>query len=102
MNAFVDAGSVDGVAPGRGAAVTVDGHTVALFRVDGAIFAIEGWCIRCAASLSAGEVQGRVVACAGCDWRYDLTTGSVVGIPSLRLHTFETKVVDGQIIVATL
>jgi nitrite reductase/ring-hydroxylating ferredoxin subunit len=100
MPAFIEAGHLDRLGPGKGAAVTIGSNTVALFKVDGVIYAIEAWCLRCGVCLADGCLQGWIVACRGCDWRYEVTTGSVVGIPALRLHTFDAKVVGGEIIVA--
>ena len=99
MLALIEAPLMD-LAPGKGAAVTAGNITVALFKVDAVIYAIEAWCLRCGAPLAEGCLEARVVACCGCDWRYDVATGSVVGIAALRLHTFDIKVVGGQIIVA--
>jgi nitrite reductase/ring-hydroxylating ferredoxin subunit len=100
MPAFIEAAHLDRLAPGKGAAVTTGNNTVAFFKIDGVIYAIEGWCLRCGACLAEGTLEGWIVACRGCDWRYEVTTGSVVGIQALRLHTFDVKVDGGQIIVA--
>jgi len=100
MPAFIEAAHLDRLAPGKGSAVTIGNNTVALFNIDGAIYAIEAWCLRCGACLAEGCLQGWIVACRGCDWRYDVTTGAVVGIPALRLYTLHAKVVDGQIFIA--
>ena len=100
MPALIGATLLDRLALGKGAAVTAGNNAVALFKIDAVIYAIEPWCLRCGTSLAEGCLEGRVVACCGCDWRYDVTTGSVVGIAALRLHTFDIKVVGGQIVVA--
>ena len=100
MPALIGAPLMDRLVRGKGTAVTAGNDTVALFKIDAAIYAIEAWCLRCGTSLAEGCLEGRVVACCGCDWRYDVTTGSVVGIAALRLHTFDIKVVGGKIIVA--
>jgi len=100
MPAFIEAGQLDRSAPGKGVMATTGNNAVALFRADRGIHAIEGSCLRCGASLADGRFDGSIVACGGCDWRYDITTGSVVGIPALRLMVFDVKVVDGQIIVS--
>lgn len=98
---FVAVGPSDALASGHGAAVVVAGsHEVALFRIDNAVYAMEAWCLRCGAGLADGSLTGPVLACPRCDWRYDLTTGSVLGLPALRLHTFDARVIDGQIVVA--
>jgi len=100
MPAFIEVGYLDRLVSGNGFSVAVDGNTAALFMVDGALYAIEAWCLRCGVALAQGILQGRIVACRGCDWRYDVTVGVVVGIPALQLVRFAVKVVGGQIIIA--
>ena len=100
MPAFIEVGYLDRLAPSKGLSVAVEGNTAALFKVDGAIYAIEAWCLRCGLDLAEGNLQGEIVACSGCDWHYDVTDGSVAGIPALRLGVFDVQVSGGQIIIA--
>lgn len=92
---------MDQVAAGTGTVVTTANHAIVLFNADGLVWAIEAWCLRCGRSLGGGILQGKILSCRGCDWRYDITTGGVVGIPALRLDTFKVQVVAGRIMVAT-
>ena len=100
MSALIETAHLDRLAPGKGATLTIGSNTIAVFKVDGVIYATEAWCLRCGTSLAEGWVESRIVTCSGCDWRYDVTTGSVVGIAALRLRTFDVRVVGGQVIVA--
>ena len=102
MVTSIEPGHLDRLAPGKGVAVTIGNNTVALFKVDGVIHAIEAWCVHCGTSLAEGVVEGTIVSCDGCNWRYDVTTGAVIGIPALRLHAFNVKVVGGQLIIANV
>jgi 3-phenylpropionate/trans-cinnamate dioxygenase ferredoxin subunit len=86
--------------PGKGVAVEFGNNTVALFNVDGALYAIEAACMRCGACLADASIEGQIIACRDCDWRYELTTGAVVGFRALRLRTFQVKVTKTQIIIA--
>ena len=99
MIAFIEAGQFDHLAPGRGTAAAAGNNTIALFKIDGVIYAIEAWCLRCGACLADGNIDGAVVSCHGCDWRYDVPSGAVEGVPALRLSTFEVNFVDGRVIV---
>lgn len=102
MADFVEIARPARVAVGRGARVTIAEYCdVALFDIGGRLFAIEDLCVRCGTSLADGTLEGTVVACRGCDWRYDVTTGCVNDIPALRIDTFEAKVVDSRILIAT-
>ena len=99
MHELVDVATVDRIAPGSAMSVTVAGETIALFNVGGRLFALDDACIRCGSSLAIGFVDGTSVVCAGCDWRYDVASGCVDGIPGLRSDTFEVAVVDARVMV---
>ena len=101
MSDFVEVASTEHVISGTGAWVKPADTAVALFNVGGKMFAIDDACIRCASSLAAGLLHATVIRCRRCGWRYDVATGCVVGMPALRIQTFETKVVDAAILVAT-
>jgi nitrite reductase (NADH) small subunit len=97
---FVDVGSIAEIQPGGSMRVTVGDTTIALFGVGDRVYAVEHACLRCGSSLAAGALCGLAVACAGCDWQYDVTTGSVCGVPGLCIDTFEVRIVDGRLMVA--
>jgi nitrite reductase/ring-hydroxylating ferredoxin subunit len=75
-------------------------EAIALFNIDGRIFAIGDSCLRCGASIGAGTLHGSEAKCSRCDWRYDVTTGAVAGIPTLRADTFDVQIVDGAVMLA--
>lgn len=79
------------LAPGARLRIETTGGPIALFHVAGAIRAIEDGCLRCGASLATGPVEGTLVVCRTCGWRYDLASGGVVGLPALRLATYEVR-----------
>jgi nitrite reductase/ring-hydroxylating ferredoxin subunit len=97
----VQVARLDQLAVGTGTLVTVAGDAIALFSVDGSVYAIDPWCIRCASCLGGGILQGSIVSCPDCDWQYDVTCGCLVGVPALRLETFMVTLVGDQIMVST-
>lgn len=99
MHQLVEIASVDRIAPGTALAVAVAGETIALFNIEGRVFALCDACIRCGSSLAIGSVDGTSVACIGCGWRYDITSGFVLGIPGLRNDTFDVTVVDAHVMI---
>ena len=101
MGAYVEAAHLDQVAGERGTVVSLGDRAVALFNVDGRMFAIEDSCVRCGLSLASGTLHGHDVACPGCGWRYDVRTGCVMGVPALCIDTFKVEIVDSRIMVAT-
>ena len=101
MSKFVEVASNAHVISGTGALVNVAGTAVVLFNINGQIFAIDDVCMRCGWSLAAGKLHATLIRCSSCGWQYDVTTGCVMGVPALRIPTFEAKVADAAILVAT-
>jgi nitrite reductase/ring-hydroxylating ferredoxin subunit len=67
--------SIGDVPDGRGLCVVVDGIDVGLFRVDGAIHALENRCPHAGDPLSEGTVDGPIVVCRAHGWQFDVRTG---------------------------
>jgi 3-phenylpropionate/trans-cinnamate dioxygenase ferredoxin component len=101
MRCPVELAVADRVVAGQAAAVSIGASDIALFKVEGHIYALDDSCLRCGASLASGAVEGACVTCPRCSWRYYIPAGSVVGMPSLRVDMFEVSVVDGRFIVDT-
>lgn len=91
MERFVDVARLPDIPLGTGLAVEVARNRVALFHIDGEVFAIDNTCIRCSAALAVGTVDGHDVECPQCSWRYDVVTGSTRAVPKLRLETFVVR-----------
>lgn len=90
-------GSVDDIPLGE--AVRVEAEVpIAVFNVDGELFAIDDTCTHQDASLADGWVEGCAVECplhAAC---FDLRTGMPSGPPAkLPVRTYEVVVVDGLV-----
>lgn len=98
MPAFINGEHLARLTPGKGVVVTTGNSTIALFNVGGAIHAVEAWCMRCGACLADASVEGEIISCSGCDWRYDVVTGGVIGVPGLRLHTFDVSTLGSHIV----
>jgi len=99
MANFVVVGSADQVPIGRGVTFKVSGKDVAVFSVDGFLHAIDDTCVHAGASLGAGKLNGKIVACPGHGMRFDVTTGDVTS-GGLRVASYPVKVVDGKILIA--
>ena len=86
---------------GKATVVSVDGAKVALFNLDGRIYALSDFCVRCGTSLASGVVAGTYVSCRQCSWRYDIISGRLIELPALATDRFEVKINNGQVLVAT-
>jgi nitrite reductase/ring-hydroxylating ferredoxin subunit len=97
---FVEVGLLEGLPPGTAMKAAVGGVDLSVVNVGGRIVAITDLCLRCGGSLSAGRSFGTQLSCAHCGWRYDLSGGCVVGLPSLQFETHEVRIDHGRIFVA--
>lgn len=99
MPEFIEAARLDQIPLGTGTTVKVADKEVAIFNVDGDVYAIDDSCAHAGASLGSGKLSGRIVTCRAHGLRYDVTTGQVTtggfGVPS-----YPAKVVDGKILIA--
>lgn len=99
MADFVEVATLDELAPGHGMTVTVRGLPVALFNVEGAVYAIDDTCLHAGVSLGTGDLRGHVVRCPAHGWRYDVTTGRTIDVPECGVMRYPVQVVEGTILV---
>ena len=100
MAEFIEAAHLNQLPVGTGTCVKIANKDVALFNVDGTIFAMEDACLHQGGSLGCSDLAGRVVTCRAHGWRYDVTTGSTLHVPGYGVATYPVKMVDGKIMVA--
>jgi nitrite reductase/ring-hydroxylating ferredoxin subunit len=86
------------VPPGTAKRVVADDREIAIFNVDGELFATDDICSHEEASLSEGELDGHVVECPLHGARFDVRTGKALSLPAVRpVDTFPVRVVDGKV-----
>ena len=100
MADFIEAMRLDDLSPGTGTCVTVAEKDVALFNVDGTIYAMEDSCPHQGSSLGMSKLDGTIVTCRGHGMRFNVSTGSMPGGSGYSVATYPVKVVDGKIMVA--
>ncbi len=79
--------------------VFVDGKGIALFNVEGAVYALDDSCPHAGSSLAAGKLDGALVQCRAHGLRFDVRTGRMRGIDGFCAKSFPVRVVDGDILV---
>ncbi|SEK09635.1 Rieske (2Fe-2S) protein [Paraburkholderia diazotrophica] len=100
MSRQIVVGLADELTPGQRKLAFVDGRSIVLFNVGGAIHAIDNSCPHNGASLASGQLEGRVLRCPAHGLRFDLRTGCTPGTGGLSLTTFPVRTVDGQLVVS--
>jgi nitrite reductase/ring-hydroxylating ferredoxin subunit len=76
---------------------TRDGHGVAVFRIDGQLYAIDDACAHEDGPLGEGDVSGLVVTCPYHNWRYDLETGKCLSQEKRSVSCFAVREREGFI-----
>jgi nitrite reductase (NADH) small subunit len=76
-----------------------EGRVIALFNLEGQVFALDGICSHQGGPLGKGAMRGCVVTCPWHGWQYDVRSGQHQAIPSLRQPSLPVKVEGDQIYV---
>lgn len=102
---WVDVCALDDLVPGRGVAALVGGHQVAVFLVDGELFALSNYDpFSKAFVLSRGIVGSRgerlKVASPVYKQNFDLRTGECLDKAEVTVPVFPVRAVDGRVQVA--
>ncbi len=100
MANYVEVANLEQLPPGKGTVVTIEGKDIALFNVDGTVYAMDDGCLHHGVSLGTSELDGKIVTCRGHGWKYVVTTGSTLNVPGYGVAAYPVKVVDGKIMVA--
>ncbi len=84
--------------PGTSKLVYVSGEAVALWNLDGAVYATNNRCTHARGALCDGAVSGSVVTCPWHGGQFDITTGAAVGAPArIPIATYATRINEGTI-----
>ncbi len=83
---------------GMGTLVEVEGNRIALFNLDGEVFAIDDPCPHDGGPLSEGPVQGDEVVCPGCGSRFSVVSGQARGLPAMEdVASYKVRVTDDDV-----
>ena len=95
----VKIGDAGDLPPGASKIVVVAERKVAVFNIDGELYAIEDRCPHRGASLGEGTRDRFVVTCPLHKWEFDLRTGQCVGQPGNELRRFEVFVTGDSLLL---
>ncbi len=101
MSEFVKVATVDEIAAGKSKLVEVEDVRIALFNLDGKIYAIEDTCTHDGGPLVEGAiVNGHEVECPRHGARFDIRTGAALSFPAFEpTPTYAIRVEDGDVYV---
>jgi len=100
MANYFEVANLEQLPLGQGTTVSIEGKDIALFNIDGTVYAIDDACLHHGVSLGISKLDGKIVTCRGHGWKYDVTTGSTYPAPGIGVAAYPVKVVDGKIVVA--
>jgi 3-phenylpropionate/trans-cinnamate dioxygenase ferredoxin component len=83
----------------RGRPVFVDGRVIVLYKVDGAVYALDDSCPHAGSSLAAGKFDGAFVQCRAHGLRFDVRTGRMRSVDGFCAKSYPVRVVDGEVSV---
>ena len=101
--------------PGTSTTVRAFGTTVAIFNVEGRLFALSNHCPHHGGPLCHGRIsgtalpsqpyehrygrEGRVLVCPWHGWEFDIESGQTMFDPSVRVRVYEARVENGEIVL---
>ncbi len=107
--------SLSELPPGTSTAVKAFGTTVAIFNVEGRLFAVSNHCPHHGGPLCHGRIsgtalpsrpyeyrygrEGRVLVCPWHGWEFDIESGQTMFDPSVRVSVYEARVENGEIVL---
>lgn len=84
--------AVSDIPPGTARELTVGERVVALFNVEGTIYALDGICRHAGGPIGKGTLQGDVVTCPWHGWQYHVKSGQHCLTPRIQQERFEVIV----------
>ncbi|HWK45719.1 MAG TPA: non-heme iron oxygenase ferredoxin subunit [Stellaceae bacterium] len=97
---WVRLAGIDELAEGEILGVEAGGKQIALYNVDGSIYATDNVCSHAYALLSDGYLDGDVIECPLHAGRFEVKTGKALGAPVTKdLAAYPVRVEDGAILV---
>ncbi|HEV8070835.1 MAG TPA: Rieske 2Fe-2S domain-containing protein [Planctomycetaceae bacterium] len=91
--------AVGEVPAGSARELTVAGRVIALYNVDGTLYALDGICPHLGGPLGEGTLEGPVVTCPWHGWQFDVTTGRNCLSPRIEQSRFPLKVEGNDVFV---
>jgi naphthalene 1,2-dioxygenase system ferredoxin subunit len=98
MPAWLAVASLDDFAATDAIAVEVRGREVAIYLVDGSVYATANRCTHGDASLCEGFLEGHEIECPFHQGRFDVRSGTATGAPAeVALATWPARLADGRV-----
>ncbi|MDH5427457.1 MAG: Rieske 2Fe-2S domain-containing protein [Nitrospirota bacterium] len=99
---FIPIAQLDDLPPGTCTSIETGEMGIALFNIDGHIYALDNTCPHAGGPLGEGIIEGEHIACPWHGWKFHIPTGICQKnpTPSLNVACYEVRVVEGTIQIA--
>lgn len=77
--------------------VTIEGHSIALFKQNGQFYALDGKCCHKGGPLVEGSLDAMKLTCPWHAWSFDLQSGSCHNMPGAKQKTYPIKI-EGSLV----
>ncbi len=100
MSGFVAVATLDDFAASDAIAVELGAKQIAIYLVEGQVFATDNRCSHGDARLCEGFVEGHEIECPHHQGRFDIRTGAATGAPAeLPIATYPARLDGDQVLV---
>ena len=99
-DSWIDVLDASDMPQGDVTAVMVNGNEIALYEVDGEVFATDNLCTHGAARMSDGFLEGHEIECPFHQGRFDVCTGKALCAPLTKnIRTYPVRIDQSRILV---
>ena len=100
MGTFVKVADTNELVPGEKLPLEIDGRYIALFNVNGTIYATDDICTHDGGPLAEGDLEGNQIVCPRHGARFDVRTGKALTMPAFEsITSFAVKEENGSIFI---
>ena len=97
---WIDVLALESVPEGDVTSVNVGGQEIALYEVEGEVFATNNFCTHGAARMSDGFLEGREIECPLHQGRFDVCTGKAMCAPlSKDIRVYPVRIENKRVLV---
>lgn len=100
MTKVVTVAKVTDLEPGSCLSVETEGFGIALFNVDGTIYATDNTCPHAGGPLGEGALSDGIVECPWHGWRFNVRTGERPENPDFTVACYPVEIAGGDIRVS--
>ncbi len=96
---WIQVAKAEDVPTHTGLSVDAEGQAIALYKVDGQVYALAGVCPHAGGPLAEGSLNGCLVMCPWHGWEFNVKTGLCDFNPDMGTKTYPVKEENGAIFV---